>query len=123
MKTLGMALGLALAAGTAAAQAGLRDSDIRLSQAELSAELAGQVVEFYDQSQAFYEAGGGYRYVYAPGDPPFVGTYAVTDDSAVCVTFDNGFSRCDTYVQAGERLVLIVENGDRYPVKSRAAIE
>ena len=35
----------------------------------------------------------------------------------VCSAFDNGFSRCDMYVDDGARLVLITEDGTRFPVR------
>lgn len=114
-------LSLLLVPSMAAAQS-LKPGDTRLSAAELSAQLAGQEVEYYDGSTARYEVGGGYAYRYEPDGPAWVGTYQTTDDSAVCVTFDNGFGRCDTYVLNGTRLYLITADGLRFPVRAQRGI-
>lgn len=101
----------------------LRPGDEPLSKFELESRLSGQVVEFFDDSQAFYEADGLYRYRYQPDDPPFVGKWEATNDGTVCVTFENGFGRCDTYVVSRKRLTMIIANGDRYPARSETPIE
>jgi hypothetical protein len=80
-------------------------------------------MEFFDGSTAAYAGDGAYRYVYAPDDPPFVGVWAAGEGGEVCVTFDTGRSRCDTYVENGGRLVLIIANGDRYPVRAVTGAE
>lgn len=113
------AIGVALLlAGPAGAQDGLRPTDTRLTAEALSEALAGRVIEFYDASLASYLADGRYEYRYRPEEPPFTGRYVFTGDSAVCVTFENGFSRCDFIVRAGERLVLVNDKGERYPVRA-----
>ena len=104
---------------TAASAQGVRDSDIMLDANEMASTLSGHVVEFFDGSKSYYAADGAYHYTYTDDGPPFRGTYEVNDQSGVCVTFDNGFSRCDMYVRSGERLVLIIEDGTRFPVRSR----
>ena len=110
-----LALAAALLASTASGQ-GMRADDTLFDAATLSDLLAGTTLEFHDDSRARYGAGGAYEYRYRPGDPPFRGTWE-TDDSAVCVTFDNGFDRCDTIVRAAGRLVLITAEGLRFPVR------
>ncbi|MEM6464843.1 MAG: hypothetical protein AAF724_23330 [Pseudomonadota bacterium] len=107
----------------AAAQQSPRAADTLLSQADLTALISGQMMEFFDNSRAVYLSDGRYEYRYAPDDPPFLGTYTVTDESFVCVAFDNGFNRCDLIVNDGTRYVMIIFNGDRYPVRSLSAIE
>jgi hypothetical protein len=104
-----------LLASTAAGQ-GMRDGDAVFGAAELSQLLAGTTLEFHDDSRARYGPDGAYEYRYRPGDPPFRGTWE-TRDGDVCVTFDNGFDRCDTIVRAAGRLVLITEDGLRFPVR------
>jgi hypothetical protein len=108
---------LATLACPVAAQ-GMREDDQILSIAELDGALSGQIVEFYDGSKARYMPDRGYSYTYQEGDPPFVGTYEPRDDSQVCVEFDNGLTRCDMYVMAGEHLVLIIADGTRFPVRT-----
>ena len=48
---------------------------------------------------------------------PRGGRYTISDDSTVCIDFDNGFSRCDMYVRSGEKLVLLTEDGLRFPIR------
>nr|WP_245220560.1 MULTISPECIES: hypothetical protein [unclassified Ruegeria] len=93
----------------------VKPGDVPLTVAELDA-LAGQTLTFYDDGQAKFSAGGAYSYTYAGGDSAF-GTYSIADDGSVCIAYRNGFSRCDLYVHSGERLILIDQKGDRYPVR------
>ncbi len=92
-----------------------KTGDMPLTPAELNA-LAGQTLTFYDDGQAKFSTGGAYSYTYASGDSAF-GTYSIAEDGSVCIAYRNGFSRCDLYVRSGERLILIDEKGDRYPVR------
>ncbi|MEL6169596.1 MAG: hypothetical protein AAFR35_12965 [Pseudomonadota bacterium] len=112
---------LLAAALPAAAQQ--RATDETFTAVALADALSGQTAEFFDTSLASYAADGSYAYRYRPEEPPFIGTWEATEDSQVCVVFNNGFSRCDTIVQAGERLTMIVENGDRYPIRTLTPIE
>lgn len=114
-------IALTLAAGLVASIAagqGMRADDAPFEPAALSDVLAGTTLEFHDDSRARYGAAGDYAYRYRPDDPPFRGTWE-TEGSAVCVTFDNGFDRCDTIVRAEGRLVLITADGLRFPVRAQ----
>lgn len=113
---------LAVMAGAAAAQ-GVRDGDVMLEATELQARLSGKSVLFHDGSEARFSASGNYTYRYTPQDPAFGGTYETTADSQVCVTFANGFARCDTYVLSDDRLVLINRDGLRFPVKTLSDLD
>ncbi|MDA7964824.1 hypothetical protein [Ruegeria sp.] len=93
-----------------------RPGDVQLTPDELSA-LAGRTLTFYDDGQSRFSEGGAYSYTYASGESAF-GTYSIAEDGSVCIAYRNGFSRCDLYVRSGERLILIDEKGDRYPVRS-----
>ncbi|PRY21158.1 hypothetical protein CLV78_11031 [Aliiruegeria haliotis] len=108
---------LILIPAMAAAQ-GVRESDRLLAANDLVDRLGGHVATFYDGSTAQYAASGDYSYRYTPDDPAFVGTYETASDSRICVTFENGFDRCDTYVEASGRLVLVTADGLRFPVKT-----
>ncbi len=92
-----------------------KPGDVPLSEQELEA-LAGRTLTFYDDGQAAFSAGGAYSYTYAGGASAF-GTYSIAEDGSICIAYRNGFSRCDLYVRSGERLILIDEKGDRYPVR------
>jgi hypothetical protein len=101
-----------------AADWALRAGDEPLDRAALDA-LAGQTLTFYDDGRSMYSAGGSYSYTYsqANGGGTAFGTYRLAKDGSVCVAFRNGFSRCDLYVRNGDRLILITEAGERYPVR------
>ncbi len=109
---------LMLLPSLALAQDGLRATDTVLSQTEMADLLTGQIVEFFDGSKSRYEANGRYVYTYTDDGPEWTGTYSVADESLVCVDFDNGSARCDRFVRNGNRVVLIIENGTRFPVRN-----
>lgn len=115
--------GFILIASSAVAQDGFRDTDIRLTKEDLTTYLSGQVLSFYNDGISTYQADGVFTYQYSAEGNKVPGTYEVMEDSRVCTVFANGFGRCDYVVQAGTGHVLIIENGDRYPVKTREAIE
>ncbi|SLN74232.1 hypothetical protein [Ruegeria meonggei] len=106
-----------LAAGPLwAAEWPTKPGDVPLSSVELDG-LAGRTLTFYDDGQSKFSAGGAYSFTYASGDSAF-GTYSIAEDGSVCIAYRNGFTRCDLYVRSGERLILIDEKGDRYPVRN-----
>lgn len=107
---------LLLAGPLSAAEWPTKPGDVPLTSQELDA-LAGRTLTFHDDGQSKYSEGGAYSYTYSSGDSAF-GTYSIAEDGSVCIAFRNGFSRCDLYVRSGDRLILIDEKGDRYPVKS-----
>ena len=88
---------------------------VPLNQQELDG-LAGRTLTFYDDGRSKFSAGGAYSYTYAGGDSAF-GTYSIAHDGSICIAYRNGFSRCDLYVHSGDRLILITEEGERYPVR------
>lgn len=113
----GALLCVLIAAGpVAAADWALRSGDMALRGAALEARIADRTLEFYDGGRAVYGPGSDYAYIYADGRP-VSGRYDIGPDGAVCVAFDNGWSRCDIYVMNGARLYLMTEEGDRFPVR------
>ena len=112
---------LAVAASPSWAQ-GVRDGDVRMTAAETRTRLAEHVVEFFDGSKARYRDDGSYAYTYTDDGPAYRGTFVANEGGEVCVTFDNGFDRCDTYVLSGNRLVLIIADGTRFPARSVSPI-
>lgn len=102
----------------ALAQEGVRPGDTVLSKAEMSELLSGRLVEFYDGSKSRYGADGRYAYTYTDDGPAWTGAYTVDDGSLVCVAFDNGTSRCDRFVRDGDRVILIIRDGTRFPVRN-----
>ena len=110
---------VAMLATQAAAQQGMKETDQTFEQAELTALLVDHAVEFFDGSVSRYRGDGAYSYKYQENDRPWLGIWRVNTDSQVCVAFDNGSSRCDTFVSDGTRMVLVIENGMRFPVRDR----
>ncbi len=95
-----------------------RDSDRLFDQAALDTRLRGQTITFFDDGQSRFFDDGRYTYTYANDGGTGYGYFDVKDDSTICVDFVNGFSRCDMYViDASDRLVVITESGDRFPVR------
>ncbi|SHH04602.1 hypothetical protein SAMN05444003_1814 [Cognatiyoonia sediminum] len=110
-----MCLGLPAAAQDFA----VRDSDRVLDADGMAADVVGRTHEFFDGGVSFFSVSGTYTYTYTDGARAY-GSYALKDDGqdgVVCSNFDNGFSRCDKYVHDGTRLVLLTEDGNRFPVK------
>ena len=102
----------------ALAQDGIRAGDVVPSPRELTDLLEGQVVEFYDGSKSRYGRKGQYSYTYTDDGPEWTGTFTVQEDSQLCVDFDNGSARCDRFVRNGERVILIIDDGTRFPVRN-----
>jgi len=109
-------------ATAAMAQPVPRDTDTLLSKEDLTELVKGKMLEFYTGGYARYGADGRYDYRYELEGPPAPGEYTVMDDSRICTVFHNGFDRCDLVVKSGERIVFIIENGDRYPVREATAL-
>ena len=66
-----------------------------------------------------YRGDGVYSYKYTESDRPWLGTWSVPEPGRICVDFDNGSTRCDTLVDDGARMVLVIANGTRFPVRER----
>lgn len=96
-----------------------RDSDQSIDKPALDARLRGEVIEFYDGGRSEYYEDGRYTYTYANDGGTGYGYFEIKDDGSICIEFVTGFSRCDLYVlDAQDRLVVITEKGDRFPVRS-----
>ncbi len=96
-----------------------REGDVVLDAAAMAADVVGARHEFYDGGVSFFSVSGTYTYTYADGGRAY-GSYELRDGGAggvVCTSFAQGFSRCDMYVRNADRLVLITQDGDRFPVR------
>ncbi|SMR72900.1 hypothetical protein SAMN04488030_1645 [Aliiroseovarius halocynthiae] len=108
---------LGLLSSTAfAADWNTRPDDQLLSRADLEQQLVGQTLTFFDDGQSVYSENGEYAYTYGGGGT-WLGHYELKDDSSVCVTFVTGVRRCDLIVEANDRLVVITEDGLRFPIR------
>lgn len=94
----------------------LRDGDTALSAPEMAERIVGHTLVFYDNGQSRFSPGGSYSYTYDGGRTAF-GTFSVQPDSVICIAYRNGWSRCDKYVLNSARLVLLTEDGERFPIR------
>ncbi|WP_368041132.1 hypothetical protein [Leisingera sp. ANG59] len=107
-----------IAASAGAGDWPLRPGDTPFTQAELDA-LPGRSFRFFDGGESQYGSGGAYAYTYSAenGGGTAWGTYRIAGDRSICVDFTNGFSRCDLYVRNSGRVILITQQGQRFPVR------
>ena len=94
----------------------MRTGDELFDAAGLQAALAGQELVFFDDGRSVYGEDGYYSYTYGGGGT-WEGEWRAEADSVVCVTFVTGMTRCDRIVRNGDRLVVLTEEGERFPVK------
>ena len=114
-----MPLFLCLTAGSGLADGWpLKPGDAPFAREELEA-LPGQSYVFFDGGESLYGSDGAYSYTYSAenGGGTAWGTYRIAGDGSVCVDFVNGLSRCDLYVRNGSRVILVNEDGERFPVR------
>jgi len=95
----------------------MREGDVLFSRTELKERLEGRTLTFYDEGQSKFGQESGYSYTYDFGGTAY-GIYEIGDDSTVCIEFENGASRCDLYVMNRARLIVVTEDGLRFPVRS-----
>ncbi len=105
---------LVIALPASASDWNIRPWDTPLTPAWVRANIVGQSITLIDGGTAHYRADGRYSYVYNGGNT-FDGAYEVAPDGSICVTFESGALRCDLYVKQGARLMMITEDGGRYP--------
>ncbi|MCF2871797.1 hypothetical protein L0664_12025 [Octadecabacter sp. G9-8] len=97
----------------------IRDSDSVPTLASLSDTILDRDLEYFDGGISRYNTGGDYAWTYAQnnGGGVHTGTHDIQDNGIVCVTYDAGPQRCDMFVMAGDRLVLLTDDGQRYPLR------
>ena len=97
----------------------LRDGDVVPDRATLSTTILDRDLEYYDGGISRYASDGTYAWTYAAenGGGIWEGDYVISPNATICVTFDTGIARCDMFVTAGDRLVLLTVDGQRYPVR------
>lgn len=116
MRTILLLAALGATAPAVAQDWNLRAGDERFTKSALAEFLARNEVRFYDGGRSEYGPGDAYAYVYEGGGRA-EGRYRIEEGGAVCVAFRNGRSRCDFYVRNGGRVLLIDEEGARFPLK------
>lgn len=126
MSRLGPIALVALLPGSAPAQDfALREGDQRFDRAGLEAEITGRTLTFFDDGESRFSPGGAYSYTYGAvnGGGTQFATFTVLPEGIVCILYRNGMDRCDMYVRANGRLVVLTEEGERFPVRPEAAPE
>lgn len=111
---------LALATPAAAQDYALRASDIVPTSADLSAQILDRDLEYFDGGISRYATGGAYAWTYSDtnGGGVHPGIFEIRDGAVVCITYVSGPTRCDMFVQSGDRLVLLTDDGQRYPLRA-----
>ena len=94
----------------------MRLGDRIFTKEELCLFIATNQIRFHDGGRSEYGPGDAYSYVYA-SENRANGAFRIETDRSICVDFVNGFSRCDLFVRNGNRVILIDEKGDRYPLR------
>ena len=94
------------------------EDDTALTHDEVLDLTYGHSLSFYEGGKSRYSVGGAYSYSYQSGATAF-GHFEVQPDGKVCVTFVNGRTRCDRFVRSHGRLVLLTQDGGRFPVRPR----
>ncbi|MCT4611196.1 MAG: hypothetical protein N4A70_18570 [Pelagimonas sp.] len=96
----------------------LREDDQRIPPAELAERLSGRDLIYYDNGRSRYYADGRYSYTFDGDVMESAGGYwTIKEDGTICAEFISHRARCDLFVENNGRLVLIDEQGGRYPVK------
>ena len=110
---------IVLASPIAAQDYAARDTDIVPTKAALSETVLDRDLEYYDGGVSRYETGGQYAWTYAQnnGGGVWSGTHDIQENGVICVTFETGVERCDMFVMSGERLVMLTDDGQRFPVR------
>lgn len=106
-----------LALPAAAQDWAVRSGDDLLDRGAVLDLIDGRTIVFFDDGQSKFSVGGAYSYTYANGGGTAFGAWDVDADGMVCIAFRNGFSRCDRYVRAGARFVMLTQKGERFPIR------
>ena len=109
----------ALASPVAAQEYAVRTSDTVPSTTDLSTLILDRDLEYFDGGISRYYADGSYAWTFgeANGGEMHPGRHEIGTDATVCITYETGAERCDRFVQSGERLVLLTDDGQRYPIR------
>ena len=96
----------------------VRGTDTQPDASALASQIHDRDLIYFDDGISRYNADGTYAWTYsqANGGGVWPGTYKITDN-VICVTFESGAERCDMFVLAGDRLTLLTDDGQRYPIR------
>jgi len=110
---------IVLASPLSAQDYAVRTDDTVPSVADLSTLILDRDLEYFDGGVSRYNTDGSYAWTYGAnnGGETHPGTHDIGDDATVCITYESGAERCDKFVQSGDRLVLLTDDGQRYPIR------
>lgn len=110
---------LLLAAPAYAQDFAPRDTDTLPTAQTLAATILDHDLEYFDGGVSRYNTDGTYTWTYNPdnGGGVWYGHHVITDN-VVCVTFVTGVERCDMFVTADDRLTVLTQDGDRFPIRT-----
>lgn len=109
-----------LASPLAAQDYALRDSDDAIFWIDLRDMIDARDIEFYDGGVSTYNfTDQSYAWTYSAenGGGVWSGTFMMWEDGTLCITYESGRERCDVFVMSNDRLTLLTEDGQRYPVR------
>lgn len=112
------------AAGSASAQDwNLHEMDIPLDMTQLWDLTAESTLTFPDDGESRFSIGGSYAYTFPDEGRTEFGQFSLEQDGRVCIDFKNGGSRCDLFVMNNKLLIMISEQGDRFPVRVKFGLK
>ncbi|MBE3640116.1 hypothetical protein [Mangrovicoccus algicola] len=120
---LALAAALAATAAIGTAEAGdpwfpgKQSMDSYYTADGLSLKLIGNRVLFMDGSQTSFGRDGRVLHQQSETDPGLPGRYIFRPYGMVCITYDRGDSRCDTFVRTVGDMVMLTGNGERRKIK------
>ena len=95
---------------------GMRTNDVFFTEDGLQEKLVNREVMFQDGSSLRFLRNGTAEYRSEEGARPMTGRYAFKRYGMVCIRFDNGASRCDTFVRSVRDTVVLTGGGRRLMV-------
>jgi len=108
---------IAIALPVLAQEWSLRRPDILLDQHSAQALTAGSMLIFQDDGRSKFSVGGAYSYTYAEDGSTEFGIFRVEHDGRVCIDLRNGTERCNIFVRNDGLLVMLTEQGGRFPIR------
>lgn len=108
-----------LAAPVMAQNYDLRATDSVPTRATLSETILDRDLEYFDGGISRYATNGTYAWTYGANNGGGVheGVHDFKDNGVVCITYHTGARRCDMFVLSNDRLTLLTNDGQRYPVR------
>ncbi len=95
----------------------LRPGELQLNYEQVTELTTNRTLNFFNNGQSKYSVGGAYSHSFPDEGGTQFGVFDVRRDGRVCVNFRNGENRCNLYLKSHGLLLMLTEEGDRFPVK------